>query len=86
MRDDLYVDLFDVWMHASRWPEKDKATDIVPACPLLTQGWNLLGVKEIDLHADLLDLADRLTGSLWTTFQPGVFETLKRLLLQGEIK
>jgi hypothetical protein len=74
MRGDIGADLFDVRMLAFRRPPAVGSTDaiapVVPACPMLTQGWNLLGPRQIKLPNVLAEGARHLTGSLWTTFAP----------------
>ena len=69
MRQDIKADLFDVAMLAggpAMWPAYDEA--LVPFCPMLTQGWNLLRAYETKLP-DVVTTASRfLTNSLWSTF------------------
>jgi hypothetical protein len=69
MRQDIHADFFDVAMlsgHTANRPAY--AEPLVPFCPMLTQGWNLLRAYETTLP-DVLTTASRsLTNSLWTTF------------------
>lgn len=84
MRGDLAADLFDVRMLAFRTPPK---TDLplLPPCPLLTQGWNLLGPRRIELRGPLAPACAHLTGSLWTTFTPVCTDTLLKAHEKGDL-
>jgi hypothetical protein len=84
MSADLQVELFDVLMLARKM--RQPSHYIVPFCPMLTQGWNLLRAHRIALPKVVDDAQDELEPALWTTFRPGrlrlIFEAVKR----GEIK
>lgn len=70
MRDDLWADLFDVRVLASRRLEGLPTTlPVTPCCPMLTQTWNLLRARRVDLPAPLQDARRWLCDSLWTTFE-----------------
>jgi hypothetical protein len=70
MRGDLGVDLFDVAMLAGELSGRSLAADdaAVPFCPMLSQGWSLLRVKNVQLRAEVASARDHLRDSLWTTF------------------
>lgn len=69
MRDDLGADLFDVRLLASRRLEGLPTNlPVTPCCPMLTQTWNLLRARHMDLPAPLQIARRWLCDSLWTTF------------------
>jgi hypothetical protein len=78
MRGDLEANLFDVALVADALAGKriDNPADVVPLCPMLTQGWQLLRVKNVRL----LDQIERARGdmrqSLWTTFGPSGMDSI----------
>jgi hypothetical protein len=83
MRDDIGAELFDVRLLASRLLAKQGTTlPVVPLCPLLTQSWNLLRARRVELPALLQAAQPWLCDSLWTTFAAeaadGVFEAISR--------
>ncbi len=49
MRNDLNADLFDVAMLAGELTGSDLPDNVVPLCPMLSQGWNLLSVRDVHL-------------------------------------
>jgi Caspase domain len=58
--------------------------DVVPFCPMLTQGWQLLRVKEVSLPEGAERARDDMRQALWTTFGPrgmdsifGVIQSMK---------
>ncbi len=84
MRDDLGADLFDVALLANALSGKqiETPTDAVPFCPMLTQGWQLLRVKNVSLP-ELVDKARfDMREALWTTFGPNgmasIFSAIQR--------
>jgi hypothetical protein len=87
LRADLQVDLFDLRLLASRqlggW---ESGPPVVPFCPMLTQSWNLLSARRVDLPAPLRSLMPWLCNSLWTTFEPEAADTLMASMLEGELR
>jgi hypothetical protein len=78
MRSDLSANVFDVAMLAgvmSR-PQVD-GTITVPFCPMLSQGWAWLRVRNVTLSANLTKARDYLRPALWTTFQSGALLSLE---------
>lgn len=70
LRNELGIELFDVAMLA-----RDRAgvalfqtKTIFPMFPMLSQGWNLLRVLQVQLPAGLEEARNHLRPSLWTTF------------------
>ncbi len=87
MQGDLGTDLFDVRILAlrrGRSPSGNHA--VVPFCPLLTQTWNLLRPRGIELPGVLKDAIPSLCNSLWTTFNPGFADTLMQAIKEGVLK
>jgi hypothetical protein len=71
MMSDLRAELFDVAMLArSRGAERQSRLPVAPFCPMLTQGWNYLRSREIELPAVLADAQDELVAGPWTMFKP----------------
>lgn len=64
MRDDLGFDLFDVQMLSG-----EAGYSVVPFCPMLTQGWELLRVKGVVVPPVLSLARNHLKPCLWTTFK-----------------
>ena len=81
MRDDLRVSLFDVAMLADREPVVAAAGrgPVAPFCPMLSKGWNYLGVARAQIPEPAADACKHLREALWTTFEPDAVE----LLLEG---
>ncbi|HEV7602773.1 MAG TPA: caspase family protein [Bradyrhizobium sp.] len=87
MQGDLGADLFDVALLANALSGKriDGLSNVVPFCPMLTQGWQLLRVKEVSLLESVERARGDLRDSLWTTIGPrgmdlmlGVIQSLGR--------
>jgi hypothetical protein len=72
VREDLNVDLFDLALLANVLSGKpvDGRGDVVPFCPMLTQGWQLLRVKGVSLPEQVERARDDMRDALWTTFGP----------------
>lgn len=72
MHDDLQIDLFDVAMLTGKLADKFplQPEDQIPFCPMLSQGWNLLRVRNVRLPAAVEAARDHLRAALWTTFSP----------------
>jgi hypothetical protein len=72
MRSDLGADLFDVALLAGTLPrERIGALDsVVPICPMLTQGWQWLDVRQVSLPESVQRARGDLRDSLWTTLGP----------------
>jgi hypothetical protein len=73
MHGEYQMRLFDVAMLAGSLPNaplSPTTPGIAPFCPMLSQGWSLLRVKNVHLDPHLYSLQDHLKPSLWTTFDP----------------
>lgn len=87
MRKDILVDLLDVRALASRQlNEAWGAYPIVPFCPMLTQSWNRLKPRGVDLPEVLESSIPYLCDSLWTTFQPQRASVIMNAVETGELK
>jgi Caspase domain len=86
MVEDLQCKLFDVAMLARKITERDPTNlSIVPFCPMLTQGWNLLRARGVTLP-DVLDHAqDELEPALWTTFAPARAQAIIDAIRHGRL-
>jgi hypothetical protein len=84
MRRDLGVDLFDIALLADslsgRRIEGSLNALVVPFCPMLTQGWQLLRVREVRLAEDVQRARESLRPGLWTTFGPNGMEFIGRAI------
>src|SRR5262249_25505306 len=60
------------------WDERcdTHVVPVVPFCPMLTQGWQLLRVRDVTLSEDLQKARDDLRPALWTTFGPRGMESI----------
>jgi hypothetical protein len=83
MRNDLGSDLFDVALLAeSLTGQRIEALRdaVVPFCPMLTQGWQLLRVRDVTLSDNIQRARDDLRPGLWTTFGPRGMEFVARAI------
>jgi hypothetical protein len=83
MASDLGADLFDVALLAGRLNGRrieGSLSSVVPFCPMLTQGWQLLRVREVSLSEDVQRARDDLRPALWTTFGPRGMEFIGRAI------
>ena len=90
MRQDIGVDLFDVAMLARRTIAADRSQptslSVVPFCPMLTQGWNLLRARGIELPAVLDAAQDDLHHAVWTTFRPEPLRKIFDAIQNGKLR
>jgi hypothetical protein len=88
MRDDLNVDIFDVAMLAGELSGRSIGDDggPVPFCPMLSQGWSLLRVKDVRLPDSVAETRDYLRPALWTTFEPKGMNILIEALRSGRLR
>ncbi len=86
MRGDLGVDLFDVRLLAARRDNPAwRDYPLVPACPMLTQSWNLLRPRGMRLAPALHRAMPGLGNTLWTTFQPEAAAEIINAMTKGEL-
>jgi hypothetical protein len=87
MRGDLGADLFDVAMLAGMLSGKPaNAVETYPFCPMLSQGWSLLRVRDVRLAEPVSAARDHLRPSLWTTFDREGMEIVAALLAGGKVR
>jgi hypothetical protein len=67
---DLSAELFDIAMLARRnvVASECKPHIVVPVCPMLRQGWSLVGVRKANLSHLMREARQWLRPGLWTTF------------------
>jgi hypothetical protein len=87
MRGNLSIDLFDVAMLANELTSKnlDGNSALYPFCPMLSQGWNLLRIKDVQLRREVNMARDHLVQSLWTTFDRNGMDVLMGPLSVGHL-
>jgi Caspase domain len=89
MNIDLGTDLFDVAMlarkpiHLLAGPHGLRTA---PFCPMLTQGWNLLRARNIQLPPVLDEAQDDLVQAVWTTFSPMRTQAIFEAIETGELR
>lgn len=69
MREDLNTDLFDVALLSGALSGKsvEDFGRLVPVCPMLSQGWELLKPRDVRLAPSVAEARRYLRGALWTT-------------------
>jgi hypothetical protein len=85
MREDLHADLFDVAMLADSLSRTRHGPPFVPFCPMLSQGWGLLRVKDVPLPHAVSEAADHLRSALWTTFEPAGMDIIEEAFHRGDL-
>jgi hypothetical protein len=68
MVQELKVDIFDIAMLDMK-NRTDRATDIVPFCPMLRVGWSYLNSSTIAFSKVLYSVKPFLIPSPWTAFK-----------------
>jgi hypothetical protein len=87
MEADLHCHLFDVAMLArTKLEGPSNSFLIVPFCPMLSQGWNLLRARGVSLPSILDEAQDELETALWTTFKPMRARAIFTAMKSGELK
>ena len=88
MQSDLGIDFYDPAMLARRLTEGREfiaTAGVVPFCPVLRQGWELLRVKGVALDEPVMTAQPFLTQSLFTTFTGEGASILAQAVGSGEI-
>jgi hypothetical protein len=78
----LSIDLFDVAMLAG----KMSMGQTFPFCPILSQGWGLLGVTATKLPEAVEAAHPQRRAAVWTTFDSATVERLATSLLNGHLQ
>ena len=88
MHGDLGTDLFDVAMLSGALSGRrlDDPDGPVPFCPMLSQGWSLLRVKDVHLPQNIDDARDHVRAGLWTTFDREGMQIVEYALRSGQVK
>jgi hypothetical protein len=84
-RFNLGVDLFDVAMLSGELSKPLPHDKAVPFCPMLSQGWNLLRVKRVELPLEVQRAREHIRAALWTTFDAEAINALAGALSQGKL-
>jgi hypothetical protein len=79
---------FDVTLLARLFPDDGNINsgNVAPFCPMLTQGWALLGPYLPRLQAEIQEARRHLVPSLWTTLQPKGLNLLRSGIKNGALK
>jgi len=81
----LQVDLYDVAMLSGVLARKSISDwrSVVPFCPMLSQGWGLLRVNNVQMPAIVASASDYLRVSLWNTLSPAGMDIVEQALRSG---
>jgi hypothetical protein len=80
------IDLFDVAMLAGDLAGKVPGNpQICPFCPMLSQGWGYLRVKEVRLPEGVAAASNHLRQSLWLTLDPEGMRIVESALGSGRV-
>ena len=85
MRGNLHAILFDVAMLAGELTRGDLPADVVPLCPMLSQGWNLLAARDVRLPETYKIAQANLLPALWTTFDLPGMDLVMQALHEGKL-
>ena len=85
MHANLGVHLFDIAMLAGDLNGRTTREGDVPFCPMLSQGWEFLRVKDVRMPASVRDIRNHLVPALWTTFDPRGMEMVSDALKNGKL-
>lgn len=79
MRSVYGTEFFDLEMLAGELSGKqlEPSSGVLPLFPMLSQGWNLLRVKNVRLPPGVFKARDHLRPSLWTTFDASGMEIVE---------
>jgi hypothetical protein len=86
MHEDLHTDLFDVAMLSGLLSGRGLDDGPSPFCPMLSQGWSLLRVKNVRLPREVDTLRDHLRPALWTTFDAQSMRIVLNALKEGKLR
>lgn len=87
MYEDLQASIFDVALLAGDLKAMtNNGSAIAPFCPMLTQGWNLLRLRNVMLPRVIAEAQDELEAALWTTFRPSRADKIMNAMKRGKLK
>ena len=87
MRGDIRGQLFDVALLSgllSRQPPHERR-GTAPCCPMLSQGWGLLRIENVELPRRISEAMEYIRPALWTTFEPQGLDNVVALLRDEEV-
>jgi hypothetical protein len=82
---DLSADLFDLALVSDSLSgtRSGEVPGLVPFCPMLARGWELLRVKDVRLPVEIERAKEHLRSAFWTTFDPDGMELVMSALRNG---
>ncbi len=85
---DLGFTFFDIALLGRRLDGRRvaEAPEVLPAVPLLAQGWAFLQAFRVTLHEEIADLNRHVAPSLWTQFTPLGTDVLRPLVHSGRFR
>ena len=81
LRDALHVDLYDVALLGRSENMNGFNPKFTPCCPMLSQGWGLLRVKNASLPESLAPARDHLRVSLWNSLDSDGIKIIEDALM-----
>jgi hypothetical protein len=89
LRGDLGAALFDVAMlsgHRQLLTPRSGGDGTVPFCPMLSQGWGFLRVRNVRVLPEVDSAQDHLRPALWTTFDSDGMGMLIAAIRDGKLR
>lgn len=84
MQHDINGQIFDVALLADKLPNlPSRDIGIAPFCPMLSQGWGLLRIANVQLHPDIDMARDHMVQALWTTFDEKGMDLVINAMMKG---
>ena len=83
LRDALNADLYDVALLGRAEDMKGFNPKYTPCCPMLSQGWGLLRVKNASLPESIAPARDHLRVSLWNSLDSNGIKIVEDALMSG---
>jgi hypothetical protein len=79
---------FDVAMLAGKLTRRTAwdPPGIAPCCPMLSLGWSLLELFELDLHPAIIEAARYRRASTWSCFEARGLDVLRRAMKEGVLR
>jgi hypothetical protein len=84
MRHAIDADLFDVALLARSENMSGNYAKFTPGCPMLSQGWGLLRVRNVSLPESIAPARDHLRVSLWNSLDSEGIRIIEGALMSGK--